>query len=341
MTNASAGVMHRFRPAWPHTARTVAVVATAALGVLAADVRQQSVIDRLRGLVEFGRDHEFPVIEFPDAPVRRVHAIQRGVELPRPQQQRKVPGCATPRGEQFPVSGSHEHVQTPAPERRQRAGPGRAAAGDDRPPAIRPVHASGSRAHPRRPIRAGGSVAFIAVLAVAGFGLAACGGPSTPGVATGSTTSTTASSSPHGSTGATGLLAYSSCVRSHGVPNFPDPSSNGGIPKETAPQLGVSQSQLQVAQSHCTRLLPAGGSLSGTNNQTITVAQQQYYLKAAACMHSHGVTNFPEPSFFAGSVEFQGVGHLPGVSSSLFKHAFDICQKLIPEGLPYSSGSDG
>jgi hypothetical protein len=179
------------------------------------------------------------------------------------------------------------------------------------------------------------------VLAVAGFGLAACGGPSTPGVATGSTTSTTASSSPHGSTGATGLLAYSSCVRSHGVSNFPDPTSNGGIPKETAQQLGVSQSQLQAAQSDCTRLLPAGGSLGGTNNQTITVAQQQYYLKAAACMHSHGVTNFPEPSFFAGSVEFQGLGHLPGVNSPLFNHAFDICQKFIPEGLPYSSRSGG
>jgi hypothetical protein len=202
---------------------------------------------------------------------------------------------------------------------------------------------AGARGSRRRPIRQGGSLALTAVLAVAGFDLAACGGPSTPGVTTASTTTTSiaANSSTHGSTGARGLLAYSSCVRSHGVPNFPDPTSNGGIPKETAQQLGVSQSQLQAAQSECTHLLPAGGSLSGTNNQTITVAQQQYYLKVAACMHSHGVTNFPEPSFFGGSVEFQGLGHLPGVGSPLFKHAFDICQKLIPPGLPYGSGSGG
>jgi hypothetical protein len=130
-------------------------------------------------------------------------------------------------------------------------------------------------------------------------------------------------------------------VRSHGVPKFPDPTSNGGIPKETAQQLGVSQSQLQAAESDCTHLLPAGGTLSGTNNQTITVAQQQYYLKVAACMHSHRVTNFPEPSFFGGSVEFQGLGHLPGVGSPLFKHAFDVCRKLIPAALPYGSGSNG
>jgi len=181
------------------------------------------------------------------------------------------------------------------------------------------------------------------VLTVAGFGLAACGGPSTPGVVTGSTTTTgtAASSSAHRSTGATGLLAYSSCVRSHGVPNFPDPTSSGGIPKETAQQLGVGLSQLQAAQNDCKHLLPAGGSLSGTANQTISVEQQRYYLEAAACMRSHGVTNFPEPSFFGGSVEFQGLGHLPGVGSPLFHRAFRICQKLIPPGLPYGSGSGG
>lgn len=179
------------------------------------------------------------------------------------------------------------------------------------------------------------------MLAVAGFGLAGCGDPSTPGVATGSatTTSTAVRSPTHGSTGTTGLLAYSSCIRSHGVPNFPDPTGSGGIPKETAQQLGVSQSQLQAAQNNCKYLLPAGGSLSGQANQTITVEQQQYYLKVAACMHAKGVTNFPEPSFFGGSVEFQGLGHLPGVHSPLFVDAFGVCQKLIPRGLPYGSAS--
>ena len=192
----------------------------------------------------------------------------------------------------------------------------------------------------RRPRLCRSALMTAGILAI-GVAVAACGGgPSTPVVATGSTTSTVASSS-HGSSGATGLLAYSSSARSHGVPNFPDPTSSGGIPKETAQQLRVSQSQLQTGQSDCTRLLPAGGSLSGTNDQTITVAQQQYYLKAAACMHSHGVTNFPEPSFFGGSVEFQGLGHLPGVDSPLFRHAFDFCRRLIPAGLPYSSGPSG
>ena len=182
------------------------------------------------------------------------------------------------------------------------------------------------------------------VLVLVAVSLAACGGSPSNGVAgSGSTTTTSkaARSSAHGSTGAMGLLAYSSCMRSHGVPNVPDPTTNEGVPKETAQQLGVSQSQVQAAQSDCTRLLPAQETLSGTNNQTITVAQQQYFLKVASCMRSHGVTNFPEPSFFGGSVEFQGLGHLPDVHSPLFIHAFDICWMLIPAGLPYRSGSGG
>ena len=183
---------------------------------------------------------------------------------------------------------------------------------------------------------------LLAMLAFAGLGLAACGGPSTPGVATGQgiTTSTTGNS-PHASTVATELLAYSLCVRLHGVPNFPDPSGSGGIPKETPRELGVGLSQLEAAQNACNHLLPAGGSLSGSNNQTISVAQQQYYLEVAACMHSHGVTDFPEPSFFANSVEFQGLGHLPDVHSTMFEHAFHICIKLIPHGLPYGAASSG
>lgn len=170
--------------------------------------------------------------------------------------------------------------------------------------------------------------------------LAACGGGS-PSL--GSTTTTGGSSNPSGASNSVLQqdLRYAQCMRSHAVTNFPDPTSSAGIPKETAQQLGVDESQLQAAQSDCKHLLPAGGSLSGQANQTITAEQQQYYLKVTTCMHSKGVTNFPEPSFFGGSVEFQGLGHLLGVQSPLFGGSFRICRKLIPSGLPYSSGPSG
>jgi len=169
------------------------------------------------------------------------------------------------------------------------------------------------------------------VLAV-GVALAACAGtPSTPGASTGSSTPTT------------GLLAYSSCMRSHGVPNFPDPISTGGIPKEgvISAERAVGNTRFTAAQNVCKHLLPPGGSLSGHAVQPVTVGQRQDYLRAAVCMRSHGVTSFPDPAFTGGTVEFPKLEHLVDLNSPLFKHAYQICQKLIPPGLPYSSGSGG
>src|ERR1700722_9578877 len=71
----------------------------------------------------------------------------------------------------------------------------------------------------------------LPALLVAVLALAACGGGSshTRGVA--GTGGTTGSPSAGGSTQGSGLLAYAGCMRSHGVPNFPDPSGGGGISK--------------------------------------------------------------------------------------------------------------
>ena len=88
-------------------------------------------------------------------------------------------------------------------------------------------------------------------------------------------------------------LAYSRCLRSHGVPKFPDPNSSGVLPKETPQQLGVSSSQLQTAQTACRSLLPNGGS-----GPTPAALQQSWsdFLKFARCMRSHGVSNWPDPT---------------------------------------------
>jgi hypothetical protein len=182
---------------------------------------------------------------------------------------------------------------------------------------------------------AGMNPRVVAVItAAAGLALlaAACstgsGSPSTPAAAAGSTTA------------AGGLLGYSSCMRSHGVPNFPDPASSGGLPKETPQQLGVGDSMFDAAQSACLHLIPAGENLGGQPIQTITAQQQQYYLKAAACMRSHGITNFPEPDFSGGQVEFPMLEHLVDLNSPQFISAYHVCQKLIPPGLPDSGSGD-
>ena len=110
--------------------------------------------------------------------------------------------------------------------------------------------------------------ARIAVAIIAGGGLvllAACGGsPSSTG--SGGSSSAGGPASAGGSANSK-LVAYSQCMRSHGVPNYPDPA-NGALPKGTAQAFGVGNSQFQAAQGACEHLLPAtGGSLSATSIQ--------------------------------------------------------------------------
>jgi hypothetical protein len=127
------------------------------------------------------------------------------------------------------------------------------------------------------------------ITATAGVALlaAACGG---------SPSSTGAGGSPNagGSANSPSAVAWSQCVRSHGIPNFPDPNSSGQVPKETAQQLGASDSALRTATAACARLDPYNQSV------VLSPAQQRQVLsdglKVAQCMRSHGVPKFPDPT---------------------------------------------
>jgi hypothetical protein len=82
-------------------------------------------------------------------------------------------------------------------------------------------------------------------------------------------------------------------VRTHGVPNFPDPNSSGEFDKTTLHQLAVSNSHYQTATSECGYLLPNGGR-GPTQAQ---LEQQRLDMEEfARCMRSHGVPNWPGPT---------------------------------------------
>lgn len=141
------------------------------------------------------------------------------------------------------------------------------------------------RARPR-PARA--AAAIIATAAVALLA-AACGSGSgsPPSIGAGGSSNAGRSTSQK-------EVAYSHCMRSNGVPNFPDPSSSGGVPKETAQQLGASNSQLQAALNACQHLLPNTGNID--DNPAALHLWWSQMLHFARCMHSHGVPNWPDPS---------------------------------------------
>jgi hypothetical protein len=178
---------------------------------------------------------------------------------------------------------------------------------------------------------------LTSVVALAAFALlaAGCGGGGSAGVANVASSATVATTPAQN-----GLVAYSACMRSHGVPNWPDPTSSGGLPKEAVVSAlqAVGTSRAEAAQNACRDLLPAGGSLSGQVSEPVTAEDRRDYLKAAACMRSHGFTDFPDPTFQNNTVQ-TNIPSSIGQDSPQFRSAAAICTKLIPAGLPYSSSS--
>jgi hypothetical protein len=131
-------------------------------------------------------------------------------------------------------------------------------------------------------------------------------------------------------------LAYSHCMRSHGVLNFPDPNSSGSIPKISPQQLGVSSSVFDVAQNHCRYLLPNGGS---GPSQTQVQQIMNGMLKFAQCMRSHGVSEWPDPVVDAGgNPEFYLGGRInqnsPQIQSTIHQCLHWIPSEAISPGNP-------
>jgi hypothetical protein len=177
-----------------------------------------------------------------------------------------------------------------------------------------------------RPSQSWRARAVVVTAALAGLApLAACGG--SPATASGG--------APDASAAATSAsaVAYSQCMRSHGVPAYPDPDSSGDLPKITPDnesQLGVSDSRFSAAQKACQSLWPYQGPTPAQQRQELTDD-----LKFAQCMRSHGLPNFPDPTTSSGGrVEFvlsvSGLGINPRSPQVLAKA--HECESVLPAG---------
>jgi hypothetical protein len=149
------------------------------------------------------------------------------------------------------------------------------------------------------------------VVAVAAFSLlaAGCGGGGSPGVASVASSTTAATTTTQN--GADALVPFSRCMRSHGVPTFPDPSTiHPQALKATVQQLAAGNPRFPAAQRACNHLLPNGGSGSQEAGQQSRTRLADM-LSFARCMRSHGVSRFPDPSAQSGltveMVQAQGI----------------------------------
>jgi hypothetical protein len=163
--------------------------------------------------------------------------------------------------------------------------------------------------------------AAIAVIAAA---LLAAGCGSSP-----SSTGSGGSANAGGSANSPSAVAWVQCVRSHGIPDFPGPDSNGQIPKITSgQQVGVSDSRFNAAQAACQRLWPYQAPTEAQQRQQLTED-----LKFAHCMRSHGVpvpdpTTGPDGPRFVISISKDGFD--PRSPQILAKAR--VCQHEMPAG---------
>jgi len=90
------------------------------------------------------------------------------------------------------------------------------------------------------------------------------------------------------------VVAFSRCMRAHGLAGFPDPSSPRQFKESFSP--GVAQAPaFQSADAACKHLLPNGGPRSQPAAPP-SHAQLAALLAFARCMRSHGFPSFPDPT---------------------------------------------
>jgi hypothetical protein len=122
---------------------------------------------------------------------------------------------------------------------------------------------------------------------------AACGGASkvSPPVASISTSTAKASSSASGGSAKPNALAYSQCMRAHGIASFPDPDSNGDLQLNAEPGSDIDphNAKFQAADTACKSLRPQPQAIPAGEVKAANV-------KYAQCMRAHGISDFPDPS---------------------------------------------
>jgi hypothetical protein len=125
-----------------------------------------------------------------------------------------------------------------------------------------------------------------------------------------------------------GGLAFSRCMRSHGLSQFPDP---GGSSASQGSGLQVSILGVHVPSTiniHAPAFKSAmqiciKKATGGNGPPKATAAQRRAALDFSRCMRHHGVPNFPDPVFKNG-----GIGETPPAGISPNAPALLRAQKI-------------
>ncbi len=123
--------------------------------------------------------------------------------------------------------------------------------------------------------------------------------------------------------------AYATCMRSHGIPDFPDPTTSpgGGVSFQInggpGSDLNRSNPRFVAAGKACRRLLPGEGQAPAPLSAQRIAAEVSW----ARCMRSHGLPGFPDPNS-QGAFDSSKFDE----SSPAFQAAGSACKSRQPTG---------
>jgi hypothetical protein len=147
----------------------------------------------------------------------------------------------------------------------------------------------------RARVRRAGVLAVAAGLALL---TAACSGGTSSAGSTPSAGSTSTGTGSASSAYISDKLGLARCLRTHGLPNYPDPNAAGQEPPNSKQLIRTPQGQAAV--SACSYLSNRIHNDVAAQNQAVLAE----YVRFAQCMRSHGLPNFPGPVNAEGRVEF-------------------------------------
>lgn len=116
------------------------------------------------------------------------------------------------------------------------------------------------------------------------------------------------------------MVRFARCMRSHGAPNLPDPTSS---PHDFKGAFAHPSPAVQSAAMDCRHLLPIGEQQRA--NARPSPARAAALVAFARCLRTHGFPNFPDPTA-TGDLSHEMLAtagidiHQPAV-----RHAADAC----------------
>jgi hypothetical protein len=123
-------------------------------------------------------------------------------------------------------------------------------------------------------------------------------------------------------------IAYSRCMRAHGVPDFPNPQISGsgnGVSLAVPASIAQGNPRFSAAQRACRTLEPDGGA----PQRAPSTQELARLVRFAACVRSHGQPGFPDPNKHGLFV----LGSRVNTQSPQFEAAERACQAVRPHAM--------